>query len=84
MKLNLVLAAVSLIFSSITFAQNVQPLIFQPKPDNVLITPAAARCDVTRCQSDCYVAKSQCGRNDDSGCSAKVQACLQACTSSCR
>lgn len=79
MKLAYAVAAISMLISGCTGAQ--LPL-YGPKPD--MMTPVAARCDVSSCQARCYVSRSQCDRNDDSGCGTKTQACLQACTSQCR
>lgn len=72
-----------LVFSSAACSPLSQLPLVAPQEDKV-VTPAAAQCDLNLCQEQCYVRYSQCNRNDDSGCSAKMQTCLQACTSQCR
>lgn len=68
-------------FHSALFAQPWLPTL---KPSLTLITPVVAQCNINQCQQNCYLIKSQCDRNDNSGCSAKTQACLQACTAECQ
>ena len=81
MKL-LVLFFLSLLsFPGVLFAQQWLPT---SKPTLSLITPVAAQCNISQCQQNCYLLKSQCDRNDNSGCSAKTQACFQACTAQCQ
>ncbi|WP_034945149.1 hypothetical protein [Erwinia oleae] len=55
-----------------------------PKPASAMFTPVASQCNLTQCQQNCYLQKSQCDRNDDSGCSTQMQSCTQACTAQCR
>lgn len=83
MKMSARLALLALVFSSAACSQLSQLPLVPPKED-ILATPAAAKCDVSLCQQQCYVQYSQCDRNDDSGCGAKMQTCLQACASQCR
>jgi len=81
MKL-LVLFFLSLLsFPGALFAQSWEPTA---KPVLGLVTPVVAQCNSSQCQQNCYVQKSQCDRNDNSGCSAKTQACLQACSAQCQ
>ncbi|MGB9095079.1 hypothetical protein [Erwinia sp.] len=83
MKMTGLIALLALTFSGTACSQLSQLPLVPPKQD-MIATPVAARCDVSLCQQKCYVQDSQCQRNDDSGCSSQMQACLQACTSQCR
>lgn len=83
MKKSTVLALLILTFSGAACSQLSQLPLVPPKQDSIA-TPVAAKCDVSICQQNCYVQNSQCDRNDNSGCGAKMQACVQACTSQCR
>lgn len=66
------------------FAQQAQPTLFIPKAPAVIFTPAAAKCDLAACQSNCYVARSQCNNKDGGACSSQAQMCVQACADQCR
>ncbi|MFU9137595.1 hypothetical protein [Erwinia tasmaniensis] len=83
MKLSGILAILCLVLPGVGCSQLPPASVFQPKPASTLFTPAAAKCDVSLCQQNCYVQNSQCDRNDSSGCGAKMQACIQSCTSQC-
>ncbi|CAX61896.1 hypothetical protein ABEI22_19925 [Erwinia billingiae] len=83
MKMTGILALLALAFSGTACSQMSQLPLVPPKQD-IIATPVAAKCDVSLCQQNCYVQNSQCQRNNDSGCGAKMQSCLQACTSQCR
>lgn len=48
------------------------------------LTPAAARCDVSACQTNCYVERSHCNTRDTGACSSQAQICVQACADQCK
>ena len=77
MKCYSLLAVICLALSGQACAQ------LPPRQASALFTPVASQCSLTQCQQNCYVQKSQCDRNDDSGCGAQMQTCLQACTTQC-
>nr|WP_310617051.1 hypothetical protein [Pantoea cypripedii] len=58
-----------------------QPQQKTPLPQ---LTPAAAKCDVSACQQNCYIQQSQCNNNKDSACGSLAQICVQNCSSQCR
>ncbi|WP_237680802.1 hypothetical protein [[Erwinia] mediterraneensis] len=66
------------------WAQQAQPALFQPKAAVPFFTPAAAKCDVSTCQANCYVARSHCNNKEGGGCSSEAQMCVQACADQCR
>lgn len=48
------------------------------------LTPAAAKCDVSTCQQNCYIQQSQCNNDKNGACGSLAQICVQNCASQCR
>ncbi|ERK17567.1 hypothetical protein L579_3447 [Pantoea sp. AS-PWVM4] len=48
------------------------------------LTPAAAKCDVSACQQNCYIQQSQCNNDKNGACGSLAQICVQNCASQCR
>ncbi|OON40331.1 hypothetical protein BTJ39_07895 [Izhakiella australiensis] len=55
-----------------------------PRKSQAVFTPAAARCDSSACQTNCYVENSRCNAREGGGCSANLVSCTQACNTQCR
>jgi len=81
MKIILTLLLSGLLGSS-AFAQPAP--VFPARAPLVQLTPAAARCDVSACQTNCYVEQSQCNTRENGACSSEAQMCVQACASQCK
>ncbi|AMG58664.1 hypothetical protein [Pantoea vagans] len=78
MKIILTLLLSGLLGSS-AFAQ--PALLF---PARAPLAPVADRCDLSTCQTNCYVEQSHCNTRDSGACSSKAQMCVQACSSQCK
>lgn len=74
----------SCLLSGGVLAQQAQPTLFTPKAPAVIFTPAAAKCDLSACQANCYVDRSHCNNKDGGACSSQAQMCVQACADQCR
>lgn len=70
------------LLGSSAFAQLASP--FPARAPLVQLTPAAARCDLAACQSNCYVERSHCNTRDSGACSTQAQICVQACADQCK
>lgn len=70
------------LLGSSAFAQPASP--FPARAPLVQLTPAAARCDLAACQSNCYVERSHCNTRDSGACSTQAQICVQACAEQCK
>jgi len=70
------------LLGSSAFAQPAAP--FPARAPLVQLTPAAARCDLAACQSNCYVERSHCNTRDSGACSTQAQICVQACADQCK
>ncbi|MCP1208031.1 hypothetical protein NIM72_21260 [Pantoea sp. B550] len=81
MKIILALLLSGLLGSS-AFAQPAP--IFPARAPLVQLTPVADRCDLSTCQTNCYVEQSHCNTRDSGACSSKAQMCVQACSSQCK
>ncbi|WP_313651633.1 hypothetical protein [Pantoea sp.] len=81
MKLIVTLLLSGLLGSS-AFAQPAP--LFPARASVPQLTPAAARCDLSACQSNCYVEQSHCNTRDNGSCSSEAQMCVQACASQCK
>lgn len=79
LSLSLLLSA--FLFSS-AFAQTAA--VFPSRAPLTQLTPIAAKCDVSACQTNCYVERSQCNTRNNSSCSSQAQICVQSCASQCK
>ncbi|KKB05194.1 hypothetical protein [Pantoea anthophila] len=70
------------LLGSSAFAQPASP--FPARAPLIQLTPAAARCDLAACQSNCYVERSHCNTRDSGACSTQAQICVQACADQCK
>lgn len=70
------------LLGSSAFAQPASP--FPARAPLIQLTPAAARCDLAACQSNCYVERSHCNTRDRGACSTQAQICVQACADQCK
>jgi hypothetical protein len=85
MKRSLLLCLIGACLSVSVVAQpTTTPWQPQSSPTMVQLTPAAAKCDLSRCQQDCYVSRTHCKNKEGGGCSTEAQMCVQACTNQCR
>lgn len=81
MKIILTLLLSGLLGSS-AFAQTAP--VFPARAPLMQLTPVAARCDVSACQTNCYVEQSHCNTRENGACSSEAQMCVQACASQCK
>lgn len=81
---SMLIAICCVIMSSSLWAGQAEPALFQPKAPAHFLTPAAAKCDVSACQANCYVSRSHCNNREGGGCSTEAQMCVQACADHCR
>lgn len=81
MKIILSLLLSGLLGSS-AFAQPAP--LFPSRAPLVQLTPVAARCDLSACQTNCYTEQSHCNTRDNGSCSSQAQMCVQACSSQCK
>lgn len=58
--------------------------LFPARAPPAQLTPVAARCDVSACQTNCYTEQSHCNTRDNGGCSSQAQMCVQACADQCK
>ncbi|MBE5251613.1 hypothetical protein [Mixta mediterraneensis] len=65
-----------------TFAQTTRYL--PSRAPIAQLTPIAAKCDVSACQTNCYVERSQCKNRDNGSCSSQAQICVQSYASQCK
>ncbi|MCW0352676.1 hypothetical protein C1N72_08760 [Pantoea ananatis] len=47
------------------------------------LMPIAAKCDLSSCQTRCYVEQSHCNTRNSGACSTQAQLCVQSCAAQC-
>ncbi|KAB0558855.1 hypothetical protein C7434_1262 [Pantoea sp. PNA 14-12] len=57
---------------------------FPPRTPLPQLTPVAAKCDLSSCQTRCYVEQSHCNTRNSSDCSTQAQLCVQSCAAQCQ
>jgi len=58
--------------------------MFPPRAPLPPLTLAAAKCDLSSCQTRCYVEQSHCNTRNSGACSTQAQLCVQSCAAQCK